>query len=84
MTVPVSWIICFVLGLLIGAAGAWRAGRRAERQSVHRRLAAAKDGEMWQALHYLTIDEEQDKRQVKRQKLVDLADATTQKVRRRE
>lgn len=62
MTVPIAWVIAAVLGLVAGFVVGWKAGRIAELASVRRRLALAKDGELWQANHYLAADEEAAKR----------------------
>lgn len=62
MVVPLAWVLAGAVGLIVGFAAGWKAGRIVELASVRRRLALAKDGELWQANHYLAADEEQAKK----------------------
>lgn len=62
MVIPLAWLIAGTVGLLVGFAAGWKTGRVYELSVVRKRLALAKDGELWQANHYLAVDEEQEKK----------------------
>ena len=56
-------MIAGVVGFVLGIGAGWKAGRLYELSVVRKRLALAKDGELWQANHYLAVDEEQEKKE---------------------
>lgn len=62
VVIPLAWVVAGTVGLVVGLLLGWKAGRLYELAAVRRRLALAKDGELWQANHYLAADEEAEKK----------------------